>query len=113
MTFFWWDNFDAKKENFSGSIHTTHGIGFQELGNSVTSRPEIPTERSNRKTVIPSKNNLPGQIINPHKNPPDFTRTQKSVFKIDDKIANKILTWKAMRLNSATAQKIPSFPGWI
>ena len=28
LTFFWWDNFDIKKENSVGSLHTTHGIAF-------------------------------------------------------------------------------------
>ena len=30
LTYFWWDNFGCKKENLKGSIHTTHGIAFQE-----------------------------------------------------------------------------------
>ena len=30
LTYFWWDNFHCKKENLKGSIHTTHGIAFQE-----------------------------------------------------------------------------------
>ena len=25
---FWWDNFDCKKENTAGGVHTTHGIAF-------------------------------------------------------------------------------------
>ena len=31
LTHFWWDNFDCKKENIQGNIHTTHGIAFQEI----------------------------------------------------------------------------------
>lgn len=30
LTFFWWDNFDVKKENSQGSLHTTHGIAYLE-----------------------------------------------------------------------------------
>ena len=28
LTYFWWDNFDCKKENLAGSLHTTHGVAF-------------------------------------------------------------------------------------
>ena len=30
VTYFWWDNFDCKKENLKGSIQTTRGIAFFE-----------------------------------------------------------------------------------
>ena len=33
LTFFWWDNFDVKKENSQGSLHTTHGIAYHEESN--------------------------------------------------------------------------------
>ena len=33
LTFFWWDNFDCKKETIEGSIHTCHGVAFQENSN--------------------------------------------------------------------------------
>ena len=37
LTYFWWDNFDCKKENFKGSIQTTHRIAFQEKSENSTS----------------------------------------------------------------------------
>ena len=39
LTYFWWHNFDCKKENLKGSIDTTHEIVFQEkLENSTSVR---------------------------------------------------------------------------
>ena len=29
LTYFWWDNFDCKKENLKRSVHTTHGLRFK------------------------------------------------------------------------------------
>eukprot|EP00112_Aurelia_sp_Birch-Aquarium-sp1_P007111 Seg1776.3 transcript_id=Seg1776.3/GoldUCD/mRNA.D3Y31 product="hypothetical protein" protein_id=Seg1776.3/GoldUCD/D3Y31 len=40
LAFFWWDNFNCKKESLAGSIHTCHGIAFQEESDqSFTFRP--------------------------------------------------------------------------
>ena len=36
VTYFWWDNFDCKKENLKGSIQTTRGIAFQEKSENST-----------------------------------------------------------------------------
>ena len=30
LTYFWWDNFGIKKDNAQGSLHTTHGVAYQE-----------------------------------------------------------------------------------
>ena len=39
LIFFWWDNFDAKKANMQGSIHTTHGIAYQEESTNTVRAP--------------------------------------------------------------------------
>ena len=51
LTFFWWDNFDAKKENMQGSIHTTHGIAYQEEStNTVRASLDITIQESKSDT---------------------------------------------------------------
>ena len=39
-TFFWWDNFDCKKETKEVSIHTCHGVAFQEESEQTIERNE-------------------------------------------------------------------------
>eukprot|EP00794_Sanderia_malayensis_P011485 gene11485-12682_t len=41
LTFFWWDNFDCKKETIHGGFHTCHGIAFQEKSDGSKLREEL------------------------------------------------------------------------
>lgn len=70
QTYFWWDNFDCMKENNVGSIHTTHGIAFQLRDSQPT--PEI--QPSQRRTIERTVAVLPQRKINPHRNPPGFSK---------------------------------------
>ena len=65
LTYFWGDNFDIKKDNAQGSLHTTHGVAYQDEsvncyrdGNtkiqcrSVVSQPhQLPVRKVNRKRI--------------------------------------------------------------
>eukprot|EP00112_Aurelia_sp_Birch-Aquarium-sp1_P020544 Seg5318.1 transcript_id=Seg5318.1/GoldUCD/mRNA.D3Y31 product="hypothetical protein" protein_id=Seg5318.1/GoldUCD/D3Y31 len=61
LTFFWWHNFDCKKETMEGSIHTCHGIAFQEQSKDSVSRDdlELYIPDSGRKTVEVLEHELP------------------------------------------------------
>jgi hypothetical protein len=49
LTFFWWDNFDVKKENIHGSLHTTHGIAYQEKSpDNIQANTNLTIEKSKR-----------------------------------------------------------------
>jgi len=82
QTFFWWDNFDCKKENAAGSIHTTHGIEFQERDTQSVLRPTPEIQTSWRRTMEGTLAVLDQRKINPHKNPPGFS-TVNTVFDGD------------------------------
>ena len=67
---FWWDNFDCKKENLKGSIHTTHSIAFQEkLEHSTSVRSVNSITPSGKRYLKVKTHNLPLVKIN-LKNPP-------------------------------------------
>eukprot|EP00112_Aurelia_sp_Birch-Aquarium-sp1_P012747 Seg2686.1 transcript_id=Seg2686.1/GoldUCD/mRNA.D3Y31 product="hypothetical protein" protein_id=Seg2686.1/GoldUCD/D3Y31 len=73
LTFFWWENFDIKKDNSVGSLHTTHGVAYQEKSTNNISIPvNISIEKSKRKTISLQPLELPTRKILPHKNPPSF-----------------------------------------
>jgi len=115
QTFFWWDNFDCKKENAAGSIHTTHGIGFQERDTQSVLRPTPEIQTSRRRTMEGTLAVLDQRKINPHKNPPGFS-TVNTVFDGDqDEIStSEIFTWKLLRQHySLITQSVPCFVGWV
>ena len=60
LTYFWWDNFGCKKENLKGSIHTTHGIAFQEKSEHWTSLRSLHSVTpSGKKSLKVTTHNLP------------------------------------------------------
>ena len=68
---FWWDNFDCEKENLKGSIHTTHGIAFQEKSEHSTSARSVDTiTHSGKKSLKVKTQNLPLVKINLKSPPP-------------------------------------------
>ena len=74
LTYFWWDNFDCKKENLKGSIHTTHGIAFQEKSeNSTSVRSVHSITPSAKKSLKVKTHNLPLVKINLKSPPPKMS----------------------------------------
>ena len=96
LTFFWWDNFDCKKETTEGSIHTCHGIAFQEMSDNAKPREELDTPTSGRKTVKVANHSLPTREFRPHKEPPslplELTRHRFNCSK------RMLFLWKVLRL---------------
>ena len=76
LTYFWWDNFGCTKENLKGSIHTTHGVAFQEVsvGTKFTAERAFLEMPSGRRSLKVIGCDLPQFCINPHKPPNVFTR---------------------------------------
>ena len=114
-TFFWWDNFDCKKGSTEGSLHTTHGIAYQEeTENCIRQSTEIEVERSNRRSVAVEPMQLEKRKIVPHKNPSLFAEQPESMEFNTDYADKILLLWKLMRrISSATSQTISSFVGWV
>ena len=71
LTYSWYDNFDTTKENKKGSIHTTHGIAFQEpsSGAKPIDKAHLTVERSGRKSLTSHIEELPTPVVDPHKPP--------------------------------------------
>ena len=73
LTSFWWDNFGCKKENLHESIHTTHGIAFQEKSEHSTSVRNVNSiTLSGQKIVNVKTCNLPLVQIDPKSSLPKF-----------------------------------------
>ena len=71
--YFWWDNFDCMKENNVGSIHTTHGIAFQERNSQRVPHPTPEIQPSQRWTVEKTATLLNQKKTKTHRNPPRFS----------------------------------------
>ena len=115
-TKFWWDNFDCKKENLAGSIHTTHGIAYQEHSQGTKEQhQQIDMIPSNRTTVQVIKNQLPSRKINRHTNPSLFIdSSQNNSPDIPILAENELLLWQiARRIHTKSKQSIPRFVGWV
>ena len=97
LRLFWWDNFDIKKENSVGSLHTTHGIAYQEKSTNNISIPvNINVEKPKRIAVSLQPLELPNRKIVPHKNTPNFE--DSGCVEINQEPADKLLLlWKLMR----------------
>ena len=71
LTYFWRDNFDCEKENLKGSIHTTHGVAFQEKSEHSTSVRSVHSiNHSGKKSLKVKTQNLPLVKINLKSPPP-------------------------------------------
>ena len=111
-TFFWWDNFDCKKETKEVSIHTCHGVAFQEESEQTIERNEsLQVPISRKRTVSVAPLHLPERKILPHKEPVQFQAF--SPFEYDDYGASQILLcWKLLRqVHSGDKQEIARFVG--
>ena len=72
--FFWWDNFDCNKETIEGSVHTCHGVAFQEESAESMERNqvfEVPESKTRTISVVPI--DLPKRKVTPRKSQRLFT----------------------------------------
>eukprot|EP00794_Sanderia_malayensis_P001580 gene1580-1745_t len=113
ITFFWWDNFDCKKENTVGSLHATHGVAYQEASaTSIEQSCSFQIEKSNRRSVTVSRLDLDKRKITRHRNPNLFDGSP--AMEIENNNADKLLLlWQLMRRVSSVQQRIARFVGWI
>ena len=74
LTYFWWDKFDTKKDNNAqGSLHTTHGVAYQEESvNCIEVNTETVIPKSKRRSVVSQPHQLPVRKVDPRKEPALF-----------------------------------------
>ena len=73
LTCFLWDNFDIKKDNAQGSLHTTHGVAHQEESvNCIKVNTETVIPKSKCRSVIGQLHQLPVRKVDPRKEPALF-----------------------------------------
>ena len=115
LTHFWWDNCDVKKENKSGSIHTTHGIAFQEPSQRSKQVESISIQRSGRKSITPQNVELPTPVVIPHKPPSKFKSTDALLPTIECRASaeDALFNWVIKRISNMNKQLVPRFVGYI
>ena len=113
ITFFWWDNFDCKKDNTVGSLHTTHGVAYQEESTtSLEQSISFQVEKSSRRSVAVTPLDLDKRKVFRHRNPSLFEASE--TMEVDRSNADKLLLiWQLMRRVCSAPQKIARFVGWI
>eukprot|EP00112_Aurelia_sp_Birch-Aquarium-sp1_P008666 Seg1960.8 transcript_id=Seg1960.8/GoldUCD/mRNA.D3Y31 product="GTPase-activating protein and VPS9 domain-containing protein 1" protein_id=Seg1960.8/GoldUCD/D3Y31 len=113
-TIFWWDNFDCKKETKDGSIHTCHGVAFQEDSDRCMKRDEtleVPVSKKRTVSVVPQV--LRKVKVVPHKEPPPFDSFSTCEYN-DENARQILLCWKFLRRSySESTQEIARFVGWV
>ena len=114
LKFFWWDNFDVRKENIQGSLHTTHGVAFQEMLQSNLDRnTDIEIPNSKKKSITYQPPHLSQRKIVPHKNPQLFDAAANPEYngRFADDV---ILLWTTKRrILSKSPQSVSRFVGWV
>eukprot|EP00794_Sanderia_malayensis_P013418 gene13418-14794_t len=115
LTFFWWDNFDIKKETIQGSYHTTHEVAFQEKSSSNLERNNaIEILSSNKKSITYQPLQLSKPKILTHKNPELFETAilnQEYNGRFADDL---ILLWGTKRrILSKPSQSVARFVAWV
>ena len=116
LTHFWWDNFDCNKENEKGSVHTTHGVAFQEVSsNTKLTNHDAQITPSGRKSLKVIGCALPPVSVNPKKAPKEFEKDDIDDTVISNTRFSNILTlWKlSRRINEGEKQLIPRFIGHV
>ena len=89
-TVLWWDNFDCNKETKEGSIHTCHGVAFQEEFEQTSCRDEaVEVVRPKKRTVSVLPHVLPRQNLRLTRNLSFFSGNV--VFTYDSTLANRLL----------------------
>ena len=87
-TFIWWEKFDCKKEKLKGSIHTIHGLAFQEKSKHFISVRKLNSiTRFGKKSDNIKTCNLP-LIKNKFKTP----STKKSLCVIQNKKKRQVFS---------------------
>ena len=96
LTYFWCNNFDIKKDNAQGSLHTTHGVAYQEESvNCIKVNTETVILKSKRRSVISQPHQLSFRKVDPRKEPALFE--QLDSMDIEKLLPEKIvLLWKIM-----------------
>ena len=111
---FWWNNFDAAKENKAGSIHTTHGIAYTESSAETIERStDIQMPKSKRRSLTVSEVNLPSKNIVPHALPRLFDKGKEVPY--ENTYASALpLIWKTPRQLCRSNQTVSyRYFGWI
>ena len=116
----WYDNFDVKKEDKNGGLHTTHGVCFQEEVVGQTKRREdtgINLEPSGNRTVNIEEKERPTRKVVKHFNPTICESNPvaaSSSLPSTENSSKCILTWKLSRtVHARDEQIIPKFVGWV
>ena len=116
LTHFWWDNFDCNKDNIQGSVHTSHGVAFQEISSNTTlNNVDEEITPSGRKSLRVIGCALPPVNINPKKPPKGFEKENIDGTVINNERFSEILTlWKlSRRIFGGDKQFIPRFIGRV
>ena len=117
LTHFWWDNFDCTKENVKGSVHTTHGVAFQEVSvdTKFTSDDSLQVTPSRKRSLTVVSSELPPVHINPKRPPKMFKKDELDAKEIDNNnFASTLVLWKlCRRINEGNKQLIPRFVGHV
>ena len=97
LTYFWWDNFDCVKEIANGSIHTCHGVAYQQESSASIQRLDQAQVQNSKKRTIPMVDDeLPKVTIVPKKEPPKLDAIIDSSF--DSSASERIITlWETLR----------------
>ena len=114
LTYFWWDNFDIRKDNAHWSLHATHGVAYQEESvNCIKVNTETVIPKSKRRSVISQPHQLPVRKVDPRKEPVLFE--QLDSMDIEKLLSEKIVfIWKILRRNfNSFHQSIPHFVCWV
>eukprot|EP00794_Sanderia_malayensis_P013132 gene13132-14483_t len=113
-TIFWWDNFDCKTETKEGSIHTCHGVAFQEESDRCTERDEtLEVPVSKKRTVSVEAQELKRVKVIPHKEPLPFDSIPTNTNN-DESASQILLCWKVLRRSySEGTQEIARFVDWV
>ena len=113
LTYFWWDNFNCKKENLKGSIHTTHGIVCQEKSKHSTSVRSVNSithsGKKSRHIILPLVKTNPKSPLT--RIPCDVVIQNE---KRDGHFQQILALWKLERgIHSDVNQIIPTFVGRV
>ena len=99
ITFFWWDNFDCKKENTVGSLHTTHGVAYQEESTTALEQSiSFQVEKSSRRSVAVTPLDLDKRKVIQHRNPCLFEASEtmeiEEMVKSEERVRRIVIVLK-------------------
>ena len=109
-------NFECNKKYIQGSVHTSHGVAFQEVSSNTTlNNVDEQITPSGRKSLKVIGCALPPVNINPKKPPKGFEKENIDGTGINNERFSEILTlWKlSRRIFGGDKQLIPRFIGRV